>query len=71
MPEIEIIEVRTRAGLEQEFAIRRAVFLEEQSVSQAHAMGPHARGAGGDNLLWEMRALSSRWALNSRIPFWL
>jgi predicted GNAT family N-acyltransferase len=35
MPEIEIVEARTRAELEQAFAIRRAVFVEEQGVSQA------------------------------------
>lgn len=35
MPEIEIVEVRTRSELVQGFAIRRAVFVEEQGVSQA------------------------------------
>jgi predicted GNAT family N-acyltransferase len=35
MLEIEIVEARTRAELEQGFAIRRAVFVEEQGVSEA------------------------------------
>jgi predicted GNAT family N-acyltransferase len=35
MPEIDIVEARTRAELEQAFAIRRAVFVEEQGVSPA------------------------------------
>jgi predicted GNAT family N-acyltransferase len=35
MPEIEILEVRTRGRLEQAFAIRRAVFVQEQGVSEA------------------------------------
>lgn len=32
---IQIVEVRTRAELEQAFAIRRAVFVEEQGVGDA------------------------------------
>jgi predicted GNAT family N-acyltransferase len=35
MPEIKIVEARTRAELDQGLAIRRAVFVEEQGVSQA------------------------------------
>ena len=35
MPQIEILEVRSRARLEQAFAIRRAVFVQEQGVSEA------------------------------------
>jgi predicted GNAT family N-acyltransferase len=35
MPQIEIVEVRSRERLEQAFAIRRAVFVEEQGVDEA------------------------------------
>jgi predicted GNAT family N-acyltransferase len=35
MAEIAIVDVRTRAQLEQAFAIRRAVFVEEQGVAEA------------------------------------
>jgi predicted GNAT family N-acyltransferase len=35
MPEIAILEVRSRAQLEQAWAIRLAVFVEEQGVSEA------------------------------------
>lgn len=35
MQQIEIVEVRSRERLEQAFAIRRAVFVEEQGVSEA------------------------------------
>jgi predicted GNAT family N-acyltransferase len=35
MPEIEIVEVRSAERLEQAFAIRRAVFVQEQRVSEA------------------------------------
>jgi predicted GNAT family N-acyltransferase len=35
MPELEIVEVRTRAELAQAIAIRRAVFVEEQGVAEA------------------------------------
>lgn len=34
MPQVQIIEVRTRAQLEQAFAIRHAVFVAEQGVSE-------------------------------------
>jgi predicted GNAT family N-acyltransferase len=35
MAEIVIVEVRTRAQLERAFAIRRAVFVEEQGIDEA------------------------------------
>jgi predicted GNAT family N-acyltransferase len=35
MPQIEIVEVRSRERLEQAVAIRRAVFVQEQGVSEA------------------------------------
>ena len=35
MQQIEIVEVRSRERLEQAFAIRRAVFVEEQGVDEA------------------------------------
>jgi predicted GNAT family N-acyltransferase len=35
MPQIEILEVQSRERLEQAFAIRRAVFVQEQGVSEA------------------------------------
>lgn len=35
MAEIAIVEVRTRTQVEQAFAIRRAVFVEEQGVDEA------------------------------------
>jgi predicted GNAT family N-acyltransferase len=35
MPQIEILEVRSRERLEQALAIRRAVFVQEQGVSEA------------------------------------
>ena len=35
MQQLEIVEVRSRERLEQAFAIRRAVFVEEQGVSEA------------------------------------
>ena len=35
MQQIEIVEVRSRDRLEQAFAVRRAVFVEEQGVSEA------------------------------------
>lgn len=35
MRQIEIVEVRSRERLEQAFAIRRTVFVEEQGVSEA------------------------------------
>jgi predicted GNAT family N-acyltransferase len=40
MHEIEIVEARTRAELEQGFAIRRAVFVEEQGVNQTLEFDP-------------------------------
>ena len=35
MQQIEIVEVRSRDRLEQAFAVRRAVFVEEQGVDEA------------------------------------
>ncbi len=35
MPQMEMIEVRSHERLEQAFAIRRAVFVQEQGVSEA------------------------------------
>ena len=34
MPDLEIVEVRSRERLEQAFAIRRAVFVQEQGVGE-------------------------------------
>jgi ElaA protein len=35
VPDVEIVEVRTPAELKQAFAIRRAVFVDEQGVDEA------------------------------------
>jgi predicted GNAT family N-acyltransferase len=35
MPQVEILEIHSRERLEQAFAIRRAVFVQEQGVSEA------------------------------------
>jgi len=35
MPDVRIVELRTPAELEQAFAIRRAVFVQEQGVTEA------------------------------------
>lgn len=46
MAEVAIVEVRTPAELEQAFAIRRAVFMEEQGVAEAlefDGLDDHAR----------------------------
>jgi predicted GNAT family N-acyltransferase len=70
MLEIEILEVRSPERLEQAFAIRRAVFVQEQGVSEALEIDGHDEEAQHLLALQDggpVGTLRLRWVDNGRV----